>query len=638
MGQIRELINYLNERTKEYDEGCPTISDAEWDKIYFKLKTLEDFYHIYYPDSPTQSVQYSIATSFEKIAHDPPMLSLAKTKDIGEAKSFVKDRDYIVSLKLDGLSCRLEYNKGRLVSASSRGNGEIGDLVTENVRTCRNVPTQIPYPNHLIIDGEIIITAEDFRPFELEYKNPRNLAAGSLKLLDSAECAKRHLSFVAWDVLSNGPGVLSGRLNVLSGWGFTTVPYVVNDFDKAYAELPEIAKSLGYPIDGLVIKYDEVKYYRSLGATSHHPSGALSLKFYDELYETTLKRIDYQVGRSGQITPIAIFDSVDTGDSTIEKASLSNDSVLYATLGVPYIGQRLWVSKRNCIIPYVERADKESRPNDDNLYISSISACPVCGSPILIKSDGESDILYCSNSECEGRILNKLKHFVSKAGLDIKGLSEQTLNKLLDWNWIESAADIFKLQEHRNEWIQKPGFGIKSVDNILNAIESSRKNKLDKFIAALGIPLIGTSAAKVLANQFGTWEFFIEAVNNDFKFYTLPDFGPEAHSAIINFNYEEANNIYNQYLTLESVSSTSGTKPLEGLTFVITGSLSIVKNREELKQRIEEAGGKVVGSISKKTNYLITNNSESGSAKAETAKKLGVPILSEESFLKNFLT
>lgn len=643
MNQIRELINYLNERTKEYDEGCPTISDAEWDNKYFELKQLEEVYHIYYPDSPTQSIQYQVVNSLKKVTHNHDMLSLDKTKSLDEIKNFLGKEAFIASLKMDGLTCSLLYENGKLISGETRGDSKVGELITHNIRVIKNIPQQIPYTERLVIDGEIICDYNSFKKFENDYQNPRAFSAGSIRLLDSKECKNRYLSFVAWEIVEGLEDIpyLSAKLSEVESYGFTSVPWssVPKDRDANLEEIKDYllkqAKKYAYPIDGLVFKFNDCRFGKSLGQTSHHARNAKAYKMYDELYETTLKDIKWQVGRSGQIIPIAVFEEVDTGDSIVEKASLANDNILHETLGNPYIGQRIWISKRNTIIPKVEKADKKTLPFSEDDYIPSITFCPICGSQIIIKNEG---ILYCSNPNCEGRILNKLKHFVSRSGLNIKGISEQTLDKLLDWGWIESAIDIFKLKEYREEWIKKPGFGIKSVDNILNAIESSRENNLDKFIAALGIPLIGASAAKVLANHFGTWEAFIEAVDNDFKFYTLPDFGSEAHSAIMKFDFEEANNIYNQYLTIKSVSSSSGIKTLEGLTFVITGSLSIIKNREELKRQIEEAGGKVVGNVNKKTSYLITNNLESGSAKAETAKKLGVPILSEESFLKNFLT
>lgn len=638
--KIRSLINYLNEQTCKYNQGIADITDKEWDKLLKQLEQMEKDTGIVYSNSPTQTVGCKILSEIPKIQIMPiPMLSLKKVYSQEEINSFANKREIIGMVKCDGLSVRLIYQNGILISANSRGNGIEGGLITEHVKSFLNVPLTIPYLDTYIIDGEAIIKYNDFNIItkQEDLKNPRNAAAGSLNTLDLNTVRNRRLSFIAWDVIQGGSSnSFIENLNEAKDLGFETV-YVSKIATNE--EILNKAKELSIPCDGVVWRIDDIAYGKTLGQTSHHFNHAVAWKPENEFYETTLKNIEWQVGRSGQITPIAVFEPVDTGDSIIEKASLSNSSILNTTLGVPYAGQRLWVSKRNCIIPYIERADKMSEPDDISLYIPSISKCPVCGSQIIIKSDGESDILYCSNPNCEGRILNKLKYFVSKAGLNIKGLSEQTLNKLLDWGWIESAIDIFKLQMYRDDWVKKPGFGIKSVDNILNAIEASRKCDLDKFIAALGIPLIGTSASKALAKHFGTWEAFIEAVDNDFKFYTLPDFGPEAHSAIMNFDFEEACNIYTDYLTINPITSTStsGNNILEGLTFVITGKLSLLaKNRDELKVKIESAGGKVTGSVSKNTNYLINNDVESTSSKNMTAKKLGVPIISEKKFKEIF--
>lgn len=633
---MRELIDWLNARTKEYNEGKPSISDFEWDKKYFELVKMEEESGIIYPDSPTQSICYDVIDSFEKINHNPSMLSLAKTKDPNEVKDFVKNKDYIVSLKLDGLSCRLVYDNGELILASTRGTGEVGDVVTSNVKTCRNVPKYIPYPNRLVIDGEIVITTKDFKLFSQDYKNPRNLAAGSLKLLDSGECAKRNLSFVAWDVINQGPNMLSGRLDVLSGWGFTTVPYIVNDFDKAYIELPETAEKLGYPIDGLVIKYDDVKYYRSLGTTSHHPSGALAIKFYDELYGTVLRNIEWQIGRSGILSPVAIFDPVEIDGSTVTRASLFNLDVLKTTLGFPYKGQALRVYKANMITPQVYDAIKLSIEPTKNIALYPPEICPICGGRTIEKPDGTSSFLYCDNSDCEGKFINRAEYFCGKKGLDIRGLSKATLEKLVSWGWVSNFIDIFNLKDHREEWIRKPGFGIKSVDKILSAIEESKINcQLNSFIAALGIPLIGATVTKDLTKYFTSWDEFIEAAEGDYKFQKLPNFGPEMNAAIHNYNYSEAKELATNYIVIRSVEQNSALSfPLDGMTFVVTGKLKAFKNRDELKKVIEDAGGKVVGSISSKTNYLVNNAVESTSSKNLAAKKLNVPIISEEELLE----
>lgn len=643
MEQIRSLINYLNEQTQAYDKGQPNISDKEWDNLYFQLKELENAYHIYYPDSPTQSIQYQVVNSLEKVTHNHDMLSLDKTKSPEEVLSFIGKDPYLAMLKMDGLTCSLLYSGGKLVSAETRGDGKQGENILHNAKVVKNIPQEIPYKERLVVDGEIICKLDDFVAFADEYKNARNFASGSIRLLDSKECQKRDLTFVAWEVIEGLEDIpyLSAKLTEIESYGFTTVPWISEpegshkfSFDEINGSLVEKAKELFYPIDGLVFKFNNWRFGKSLGQTGHHAKNAIAFKFYDELYETTLRDITYDIGRTGVLTPVAVFDPVEMDGSVCERASLHNFSIMEELSGgFERIGDRLWVYKANAIVPQVSKWEHVGEYSEEN-HISLPEVCPVCGQPTAIKNNTDTKFLICSNPDCEGKFVNKAEHFAGKKGLDIKGISKATLEKLMDWGWLNTISDIFKLQEHRAEWIKKPGFGIKSVDNILNAIESSRQCDLDKFIAALGIPLIGSSASKALAKHFGTWEAFIEAVNNGFKFYTLPDFGPEAHSAIMNFNFEEAEDIYTKYLTINAVSASSGGGPLTGLTFVITGSVTHFKNRDELKAKIEGLGGKVTGSVSKNTNYLISNNTTSTSSKNMTAQKLGVPIISEEKFLE----
>lgn len=593
---------------------------------------------IVYSNSPTQKVGYKILSEIPKVKIEPiPMLSLKKVHSQEEIEEFAGNKEIVGMIKCDGLSMRLIYQDGKLISANSRGDGVEGGLITEHAKCFLNIPLIIPLLDEYIIDGEAIIKYSDFSlvtQYE-DLKNPRNAAAGSLNTLDLNVVKNRRLSFIAWDVIQGGKtNSFFENLNEAKNLGFEVVYCSKTDNNE---QILNKAKELSIPCDGVVWKIDDIEYGKSLGSTSHHFNNAVAWKPENETYETTLKGIEYQIGRTGQITPVATFEPVNTGDSIIERCSLFNDTVLYDKLGAPYIRQKIWISKRNLIIPYIEYADKESCPEDEKDYIPSLSACPICGGTVLIKSDGESDFLFCANPDCEGKFLNHAVHFAGKKGLDIKGLSKMTLEKLMNWGWLNTISDLFKLQEHKAEWITKTGFGVKSVDNILNAIESSRQCELDKFIAAIGIPLVGASASKALARHFGTWEAFIEAVNIGFKFYTLPDFGPEVHSAITNFDFTEANEIYEKYLTINTISSTSGKKALEGLTFVITGKVSLLaKNRDELKALIEEAGGKVVGSISKNTNYLISNDSTSSSTKSKKAQELGVQIITEEN-LKEML-
>ena len=639
--KILALINYLNDRTKEYDEGHPIITDAEWDKLYFELAELEKETGVFFNNSPTQSITYEVVNSLQKIAHNHDMLSLEKTKSVDTVKSFLQGKTYLAMCKMDGLTCSIKYENGELVSAETRGNGKVGENILHNARVIPSIPKYIPITEDLVIDGEIISNRFDFQEFANDYANPRNFASGSIRLLDANECAKRKLQFVAWEV-KQGLGdkeFLSDKIDELKNCGFYTVPYIVGDKNSDVQEiiekLDDIAITLGYPIDGIVFKFNNVAYGDSLGQTAHHFKNAIAYKFYDEEYSTELLDIEYTMGRTGVLTPVAIFKPIEIEETTVERASLHNISVMREILGTnPWIGQQIWVSKRNMIIPQIERAE-QVHEYKEAIAIHIPDICPICGKATKIETAESGTIeLLCTNSACDGKLINRLNHFCGKTGLDIKGLSLATLEKLLDWGWINTYEDLFTLQKYRNDWIKQPGFGDKSVDKILEAIESSRNCNLNAFIAALGIPLIGTTASRDLATRFGTWDSFMEAVRSDFHFWDLPNFGTEMHYAIKTFNYEEANRIAETYMLFNAQATSSSGSVLSGQTVVITGKLNSFKNRDELKALIENNGGKVVSAISSKTNYLINNDINSTSSKNLSAKKLNIPILTEENFLK----
>ena len=641
--KIRELIEYLNYHTKCYDEGKPEISDMEWDIKYYELDNLEKEYSIYFNDSPTQSISYEVVNSLEKVAHNHDMLSLEKTKALKEVKDFLGNVPYLAMCKMDGLTCSLKYENGKLVSAETRGNGKIGENILHNAKVIPSIPKQIPYTGTLVIDGEIICTKEDFKEFENEYANPRNFASGSIRLLDSNECSKRKLRFVAWDVIEGleDSDFLTDKFVTLSDFGFTIVPYYVyNDCEEEINKLTLEAEKLYYPIDGIVFKFDDVEYGRSLGQTSHHFKNALAFKFADDTVKSNLTGIDWTMGRTGVLTPVAEFNEIELEGSTVSRASLHNLSVLWDTLGEkPYFNQEIEVFKANMIIPQIKSAVMFEDCEDEFIgFINIPSVCPICGEPTAQKTDLFSTFLVCENPSCEGKLINKLDHFCGKKGLDIKGLSKATLEKLINWGWVSNYKDLFELKNHRAEWIRMPGFGIKSVDNILNAIESARVCELPAFIASLGIPLIGSTASKEIVKVFPDWNSFITAVESNYHFWDIPNFGFEMHSAITRFDYTEAKELYNNYLTVNAVQPQSSEveNTLDGLSLVITGKLNHFKNRDELKALIEARGGKVAGSISGKTSYLINNDVNSSSSKNMSAKKLGVPIISEDAFIEMF--
>ena len=392
---------------------------------------------------------------------------------------------------------------------------------------------------------------------------------------------------------------------------------------------------MGYPIDGLVFKFDDIAYGNSLGQTAHHFKNAIAYKFYDEVYETKLLNIEWTMGRTGILTPIAIFESIDMDGSIVERASLHNISVMQETLhGNGWKGQSIWVYKANMIIPQISKAQEDDEWTKD--YFSIPHECPICGGPAKIKTENNSSVLFCDNIECEGQFINKLDHFCGKKGLDIKGLSKATLEKLVDWEWISTLSDIYNLEKYRNEWIKIPGFGEKSVNNILTAIENSKNTTLEAFISAIGIPLIGRSMSKELVKHIKTYDEFREKVNNNFNFSEYDGFAISKKEAILNFDYSEADKIYS-YLNIQIPEEEKSDMSMARLTFVITGRLQKFKNRSELEDVIRSHGGKISSSVSKNTSYLINNDDKSSSSKNVAAKKLNIPIITEENLVQRFL-
>ena len=647
---IRDLINELNRLTKLYDAGCPEVSDKEWDDLYFKLQEMEKETGTIYPDSPTQNIYFKKVSKLEKIRHTHPMLSLDKTKNIEDIKKFVSGHDWVAMFKLDGLSCSLVYIDGKFDHADTRGDGEIGEDITHNIYAIKNIPLTIPTTKEVIVvDGEILCTTDNFERFQNEYKNPRNFAAGSIRLLDAQECARRNLMFVAWDFIQGYKNnSFMHQLEELDNYGFITVPRVgdAKTVDDTIKVLNNWKEFTTFPIDGYVFRFDDQKYYNSLGSTAHHALGAMAFKMYDEIYPTRLKHIQWTMGRTGVLTPVAVFDPIDIDGSTVERASLHNVSVMKEILGnCAYVGEPLQVYKANQIIPQIA----EAGPKYDYGYViahggvsanDTIERCPICsGDVVYITSDDGIINAYCDNPLCEGKLVNRLEHFCGKKGLDIKGLSKTTFQKLIDWGWVDSIKNIFWLYNHQMEWMDKPGFGKASVFKILDAIEKGKHTTLDKFISAIGIPLIGQTAAKVLANHFKTYEDFRTAVKDkDYHFFNLDNFGEEMEYQLKHFDYSEMDEL-SKILILETtiVNNEIINNNLKGKTIVITGKLTNFKNRNELKSVIEKNGGKVVGSISSKTDILINNDINSTSSKNKTAQKLGIPIISETDFMEQYL-
>ena len=642
---LKKLLKAWNDT---YEQGHPIVSDKEYDDVYFELAQLEASGNTpITSDSPTQSVQYDFVTALQKVAHNHKMLSLDKTKNIADVKTFLGNHPYLAMAKMDGLTCSLRYLDGKLVSAETRGNGIIGEDVTHNAKIIDSIPQTISYKEELIVDGEIICKVNDFASFSSLYSTPRNFAAGSIRLLDASECKQRNLTFVAWDVIKGfeDKTQLSSKLWELMDCGFITVPTVsaigTDDLDEDIDFIKSTSADYFFPIDGVVFKFNDVAYGKSLGETAHHFKNAIAYKFYDEKYESTLQDIDWTMGRTGVLTPVAIYADIDIDGTICNRASLHNVSIMEQTIGLlPYKGEKIWVCKQNMIIPQIVRADYHpiDIPLGDTLVPPQ--ECPICGKSTEIKiSDGSVKELYCTNPDCPGKLINKLDHFCGKKGLDIKGLSKATLEKLIDWGWVTNAADIFNLSTYRDEWIKQDGFGEKSVDNILNAIETSRTCSLDSFIAALGIPLIGRTVAKDLIKHIDSYLEFKELIDMRYDFSTIDGFGTAKCQALWNYDYTIADQL-SEILNIQkpTVIQVDTSNSLAGKTIVITGKLHNYKNRAELQAVIEARGGKVASSVSKATTCLINNDNTSQSAKNLGAKKLGIPILTEDEFIFTYLT
>lgn len=630
--RMKQLIQLLNDWTNKYDAGYPVVSDIEWDKNYFELKALEEETGICLMGSPTQNIHYEFKTSLTKVKHNHPMLSLDKTKDWQEFIEYFENKDVVGMPKLDGLTVSLVYENGKIISAETRGDGEIGEDVTHNILTVQGVPYIIPYKERLIIDGEIICTDKDFEPFKEEYKNNRNFASGSIRLLNANECRKRKLTFVVWNVVEGLESTVIKNFTTLRKLGFTIPPWT-SSFDwDARDFLVNSCKELGYPIDGLVGRFNDIEYGTSLGSTSHHARAAYAFKFSDAEVDTELLDIEWGMGRTGVLTPVAIFEPVELEGTTVSRASLHNISVMNSLWKDNwYKGLTVTVFKSNQIIPQISKVTKEEEKKLIKLEMPKL--CPECGGETkVVTSESGVKQLICTNPACQAKLINQLDHFCGKKGMDIKGLSKATLEKLINWGWVNKITDIYSLNKYKKEWIDKEGFGEKSVTNILQAIENSKICKLENFISALGIPLIGKTVAKEIVKYFATWDDFIGAVG-DGQWSALDGFGPEMEKALNSFDFSIAKEV-EPYLTFEKIVIKNEDITLKGLTFCVTGKLKEFKNRDAIKSYIEDLGGKVTGSVSGNTNYLINNDINSTSAKNKTAQKLGIPIITEKQLKK----
>lgn len=654
--RIKELTQKLNQyRDSYYNDSVSEISDHEYDELFDELKQLEEETNIVMANSPTHTVGYEVKSKLEKVKHSHPMLSLDKTKSVDDLKKFAGDKNCLLMCKMDGLTVLLTYENGELIQAETRGNGEEGEIITHNARVFENIPAHIDYTGHLEVEGEAIITYGDFEIINSKllenekYKNTRNLVSGSVRQLDSNIAAQRHIKFITWKVPNIEDKIKSDnsilfRLNYIKDLGFDIVPFYSytncssdkENINNMIISLQDRAKYLGYPIDGLVVTYDDISYGESLGTTGHHPKHSLAYKFYDDIYPTRLLDVEFTMGKTGVLTPTAVFEPVEIDGTMVERASLHNISIM-KSLGIVSKYQEIGVYKANMIIPQIEYAEKMNCVSvKESICIPGV--CPVCGWNTERLKDNDTEILVCTNPNCKGKLLGKLSHFVSKNAINIDGLSEQTLQKFIDLGWLNSFREIYYLSEHKEEMYKLDGFGKKSVDKLLESIEKSRNTTLDRFIYGLCIPLIGRTASKVIAKEFNNKaEEFYDIWCHSYDFTKLDDFGDAMNNsmkAFIRDNYRWIAEFIGEFNFRESDTNGNVKQVLEGKTFVITGSLKAYKNREELVSVIERNGGKVSGSVSAKTSYLINNDVASTSGKNKKAHDLEIPIISEGEFIQ----
>lgn len=647
--RMKELITILDKAAKAYyADSAEIMSNAEYDELYDELENLEKETGIVLAGSLTKKVGYEVLSSLPKKAHKEPRLSLAKTKEVAELESFLGDKEGILMWKLDGLTIVLTYENGELVEALTRGNGEIGEVVTENARFFENIPLVIPYKGSLMVRGEAIIKYSDFNRINDEitdvaekYKNPRNLCSGSVRQLSTEVTASRNINFIVYEDLEGGEKFKTRveELNYLESLGFTVVDHPLVTRDSLEAEVrtyEKRIKSYDIPSDGLVLQFNDIAYGNSLGKTAKFPRHSIAFKWKDETAETILREIEWSASRTGLINPVAIFDPVELEGTTVTRASVHNVSIMRGLkLGV---GDKIKVYKANMIIPQI----LENLTGSDAEEVPAF--CPVCGGRTELKDEEGVQTLYCTNPDCMAKKIKLLSHFVSRDAMNIAGLSEMTLEKFVGENMIHELSDVFKLKNHREKIVSLEGFGEKSYNNLIESIDKARETTAVRVLYSLGIANIGLATAKLICRFFdndieriikakpdeltqidGVGEVmagvFADYFNKDENLRTLEHLLLEVH-------------IENAEANANDEGSSEGGNTISGLTFVVTGDVEKFKNRRELSDFIESKGGKVTGSVTGKTDYLINNDLTSNSGKNKKAKELGIKIISENEFLE----
>lgn len=636
--RIRELVEELNKAANAYYKyDNPIMTDKQYDDLYDELSTLENETGYILTGSPTQKVQGEVVDFLEKVEHKYPMLSSNKTKDLDAVRKFIGERDVIQSWKLDGLTVVAEYRNGELYKAVTRGNGTVGEDTTHTFKHCVNLPIKLRKPVDITFRGECVIPWDTFERINSEldepYSHPRNLAAGTLRQLDANIAIERKLEYYVFDIVEGSDCEnLSEDYDYASELGIPVVEHrMVFDLDVCVKSFnPETFR---LPVDGLIYRYDNMAYGKSLGTTFHHPLNMLALKWEDQLYETTLTDIEWNTSKTGLINPVAIFNPVDLDGAITTRATFHNVSYIEdLELGV---GDSIMVYRANMVIPKVH--ENQTKSNTWKLP----DKCPCCGGDVEIHNENGSKTLHCCNDSCQAKLLSRLTHYVSKNALNIDGFSEATIEKFMEEGWLTSLSDIYTLREHKNEMMVLDGFGKRSTEKLLAAIEKSKTTTLERYLYGLSIPLIGRTASKTIGKHFrGDYSKFIEALEDYFDFSQLEDFGNTMNKSIWDWykKYSETEDAYIPMLLdfdiSKAASAIDNKTNLRGRIFVVTGSLEHYSNRNELVAEIENLGGKASGSVSTKTSYLINNDNLSGSSKNKKAKELNVPIITEEEFLR----
>ncbi len=642
LDKMRELVDVLNDASKAYyQESREIMTNQQYDALYDQLEALEKATGVVMANSPTINVGYEVLSDLIKEAHPERMLSLDKTKDPEQLVSWLGNQKGILSWKLDGLTIVLTYRDGKLYKAVTRGNGQVGEVVTNNAKTFINLPLNIDFKGELVLRGEAVISYDDFEKINesiadesSKYKNPRNLCSGSVRQLNNQITAQRRVRFFAFNLVSASGQefqLRSQQFNWLKERGFQVVDYKLVEADTIKSKIEEFEKSIEknpIPSDGLVLTYDDIKYGKSLGTTSKFPRDSIAFKWKDEVRETVLREIEWSASRTGLINPIAIFDPVELEGTTVSRASVHNVSVMRELkLG---IGDRINVYKANMIIPQI----RENLTCSNSIQIPE--NCPVCQSKTRIDNENGVETLVCPNPECQAKQIKSFTLFVSRDGMNIDGLSEMTLEKLIAKGLIKEPADLFKVEQFRDVIINMEGFGDKSFENLKKSVEAARNTTCERLLYSLGIPGIGKANARLIAKHcHNKWDA-IQNITFD-ELLTIDGIGDVMAESFCQY-FEKEKNKKNISDLLEQVhldeSEEISYSTLGGKTFVITGSLNDFENRDALKNEIEKAGGKVSGSVSGKTDFLINNDTASGSAKNKKAKELGVPIIDENTIIE----